>query len=82
MSVKCYVGVEPEGERWVTCDLHRGMRTCYTKYDMCKFRRARLLWVIFGLDFWNLNHTSDFVTDVRKIECAAIVLLLQFAGYL
>jgi len=34
LSVKCYVGVEPEGERWVTCDLHRGMRTCYTKYDM------------------------------------------------
>ena len=35
-SVKCYVGVEPEGERWKACDLHRGMRTCYTKYDMCK----------------------------------------------
>merc|ERR1711973_16659 len=33
-SVKCYVGVEPEGERWKACDLHRGMRTCYTKYDM------------------------------------------------
>ena len=36
MSVKCYVGVEPEGERWKPCDLHRGLRTCYTKYDMCK----------------------------------------------
>jgi len=32
-SVKCYVGVEPEGERWTACDLDRGMRTCYTKYN-------------------------------------------------
>ena len=38
-SVKCYVGVEPEGERWTACDLDRGMRTCYTKYNWSKNQR-------------------------------------------
>ena len=37
LSVKCYLGVEPEGERWKACDLERGFRTCYSKYDVCKF---------------------------------------------
>ena len=36
LSVKCYVGVEPAGERYKLCDLSRGLRTCYIKYDMCK----------------------------------------------
>ena len=36
LSVKCYVGIEPEGERWTACDLDRGMRTCYTKYNWSK----------------------------------------------
>lgn len=30
-SLKCYTGLD--GDRWKTCDLHRGFRTCYTKYD-------------------------------------------------
>jgi len=30
-GLKCYTGLE--GDRWKTCDLHRGFRTCYTKYD-------------------------------------------------
>ena len=40
LSVKCYVGVEPAGERFKLCDLSRGLRTCYIKYDMCKLRLA------------------------------------------
>eukprot|EP00090_Calanus_glacialis_P007232 TRINITY_DN15683_c0_g1_i1.p1 TRINITY_DN15683_c0_g1~~TRINITY_DN15683_c0_g1_i1.p1 ORF type:complete len:121 (+),score=25.29 TRINITY_DN15683_c0_g1_i1:191-553(+) len=31
--VKCYIGVEQDGERWKACDLQRGFRTCYTKFD-------------------------------------------------
>ena len=42
LTVKCYVGIEPEVERYKACDLSRGMRTCYIKYDMCKSIRSAI----------------------------------------
>ena len=39
-GLKCYTGLE--GDRWKTCDLHRGFRTCYTKYDPCSIVNIKI----------------------------------------
>ena len=38
LGLNCWTGLESEEDpaRWKQCDLKRGFRTCYTKYDPCE----------------------------------------------
>ena len=39
LCLNCWTGLESEADpaRWKQCDLQRGFRTCYTKYDPCRY---------------------------------------------
>ena len=64
LGLNCWTGLESEEDpaRWKQCDLKRGFRTCYTKYDPCMpllFSGCLQCLGEFNLNFWDFFWKSQ-----------------------